>query len=279
MATKKKTTDCRQYRIGDFARYLGVTSEFLKHYQESGLIDVNQRASGYRYYGFDQSGRILQYMRLRNYGMTLKEMPGFLTGNVDEAVSFLDKKTDEMRAQIERMQGVVEEHERLHAWYEARSRKPVDWEICNVEPVYFLYHTSSREFLETECIYDVLKSWESWLPVTKSAMCVSQSPEPDVSYIHWGLAIRESLLKRYDLPVNEAVRRMMFGKAFVYHFLGLADGFLMEDLSSGRHPAFLKMKELGFEQAGDALIVHEMQLTDEGDGRICVGRCIIPIKD
>ena len=71
MATKKKTTDCRQYRIGDFARYLGVTSEFLKHYQESGLIDVNQRASGYRYYGFDQSGRILQYMRLRNYGMTL----------------------------------------------------------------------------------------------------------------------------------------------------------------------------------------------------------------
>ena len=32
MATKKKT-DCRQYRIGDFARYLGVTAEFLKHYQ------------------------------------------------------------------------------------------------------------------------------------------------------------------------------------------------------------------------------------------------------
>ena len=48
MATKKKT-DCRQYRIGDFARYLGVTAEFLKHYQESGLLDVTQRASGYRY--------------------------------------------------------------------------------------------------------------------------------------------------------------------------------------------------------------------------------------
>lgn len=58
MATKKKT-DCRQYRIGDFARYLGVTAEFLKHYQESGLLDVTQRASGYRYYGFDQSARIL----------------------------------------------------------------------------------------------------------------------------------------------------------------------------------------------------------------------------
>ena len=82
MATKKKT-DCRQYRIGDFARYLGVTAEFLKHYQESGLLDVTQRASGYRYYGFDQSARILQYMRLRNYGISVKEMGPFLEGGTN----------------------------------------------------------------------------------------------------------------------------------------------------------------------------------------------------
>ena len=87
MATKKKT-DCRQYRIGDFARYLGVTAEFLKHYQESGLLDVTQRAeSGYRYYGFDQSARILQYMRLRNYGISVKEMGPFLEGGLDEAMT------------------------------------------------------------------------------------------------------------------------------------------------------------------------------------------------
>ncbi|WP_443744062.1 MerR family transcriptional regulator [Sutterella sp.] len=279
MTTKKKSTDCRQYRIGDFARYMGVTSEFLKHYQESGLIDVNQRASGYRYYRFDQSARILQYMRLRNYGMSLKEMSGFLTGTVDEAVDFLDQKTDEMRKQITRMQAVVEEHKRLRVWYEERCLKSVDWEICNVEPCCFLYHTSSRDFLESESIYDIIKDWSAWLPVTKSAMCVSPSLEPDVPHLHWGFAVRESLLKRYGLPVNEAVRRMVFGKAFVYHFSGLPNGFLMADIASGRHPAFLKMKELGFEQAGDALIVHEMQLTDESDGQICVGRCIIPVKD
>lgn len=83
MATKKKAADCRQYRIGDFARYLGVTAEFLKHYQESGLLDVTQRASGYRYYGFDQSARILQYLRLRNYGLSVKEMGPFLAGGLD----------------------------------------------------------------------------------------------------------------------------------------------------------------------------------------------------
>ena len=144
MATKKKT-DCRQYRIGDFARYLGVTAEFLKHYQESGLLDVTQRASGYRYYGFDQSARILQYMRLRNYGISVKEMGPFLEGGLDEAVGCLDAKVDEMRAQIERMQAVVEEHERIRLWFEERRAKPVDWEVCNMEPHCFLYPKSRRK--------------------------------------------------------------------------------------------------------------------------------------
>ena len=231
MATKKKT-DCRQYRIGDFARYLGVTAEFLKHYQESGLLDVTQRASGYRYYGFDQSARILQYMRLRNYGISVKEMGPFLEGGLDEAVGCLDAKVDEMRAQIERMQAVVEEHERIRLWFEERRAKPVDWEVCNMEP-----------------------------------------------HLHWGFAVRESLLKKYGIPVNEAVRRMGFGKAFVFHFSGIPNGFLMTDIVKGEHPAFQRMKALGFEQAGDALLVHELQLEAPGAERRCCGRFIIPVKD
>ena len=184
-----------------------------------------------------------------------------------------------MRAQIERMQAVVEEHERIRLWFEERRAKPVDWEVCNMEPHWFLYHTNSREFLETSCIYDVLKTWVAWLPVTKSAMCVAQSLEIDESHLHWGFAVRESLLKKYGIPVNEAVRRMDFGKAFVFHFSGIPNGFLMTDIVKGEHPAFLRMKALGFEQAGDALLVHELQLEAPGAERRCCGRFIIPVKD
>lgn len=55
MSNNEKTFT--HYRIGDFAKYLGVTSDFLKHYEEAGLIDVVQRASGYRYYPFNLSSR------------------------------------------------------------------------------------------------------------------------------------------------------------------------------------------------------------------------------
>ena len=40
----------KSYRIGDFAEYMGVTPDFLKHYSENGLLDVHQRENGYRYY-------------------------------------------------------------------------------------------------------------------------------------------------------------------------------------------------------------------------------------
>ena len=56
---------------------------------------------------------------------------------------------------VQVLQAVVEEHERIRLWFEERRAKPVDWEVCNMEPHCFLYHTNSREFLETSCVYDV----------------------------------------------------------------------------------------------------------------------------
>lgn len=105
MSNNEKTFT--HYRIGDFAKYLGVTSDFLKHYEEAGLIDVVQRASGYRYYPFNQAARVIEYMRLRNYGVTVKEMNGVLTGNSEDAVAFLDERAGDIRGEcvIFRVQG------------------------------------------------------------------------------------------------------------------------------------------------------------------------------
>lgn len=267
----------REYRIGDFARFLGVTAEFLKHYQDSGLLSVDQRPSGYRYYGFEQSERVLQYLRLRNYGVSVKDMKALLTGDTSAAMEKLDEKADELLAQIERMKGVAEEHRHLRAWYEAHQEKPEDWEIRNVEPFYFLSHTSSRDFLRDERIYEILRDWTAWLPVTKSAMRVAHAGEPSIAELGWGLAVRESMLKRWKIPVNGAVRRMTFGKAFVYHFCGIDNAFKMADIASGDHVAVRKMRSLGFEPAGDALLLNEMQLIQPDGSRACTGRFVIPI--
>ena len=62
------------YRIGDYAKYLGVTPDFLKHYEQFRFVSSETKGNGYRYYPFGQSYKILECMRLRNYGMSLRDI-------------------------------------------------------------------------------------------------------------------------------------------------------------------------------------------------------------
>ena len=101
-----------------------------------------------------------------------------------------------------------------------------------------------------------------WLPVTKSALAVDVGMTEDTGVVHWGFAVQAALAEKYGLPVNEVVQTLTFGKAFVYHFVGLEGAFNMADAAAGRHPAFLKMKALGLTPVGMGLLINEMRLTD-----------------
>ena len=273
----KQQKDNRQYRIGEFAHRLGVTTEFLKHYEESGLLNVNQRANGYRYYNFDQSARVLEYLRLKNYGLSIKEMGPLLASDAQEAIDKLDQKTEEMRQQIERLNAILEEHQRLRSRIHKALETKTNWEIRDVDPYCFLYHTTAREFIKDDHIYEILSQWTDWLPVTKSAMLVTQSPVPTIDRLHWGLAVPEALLRRYNIPFNDSVRYVTFGKAFVFYFYGIEAGFNMNDIASGNHPAWQTLTSLGFQPQGDALIIRELQLDPQEKSQACIGRVIIPI--
>ena len=133
---KQPKSPLTNYRIGEFAEYMGVTPDFLKHYEECGLLDVHHRENGYRYFNFDRCSRILEYMRLRNYGVTVKEMRSMLMADADEALLLLDKKVKELSKQADRISAVLDEHKRVHAWQQKRRIKPVDWEAREVEAHY-----------------------------------------------------------------------------------------------------------------------------------------------
>lgn len=149
----------KQYRIGDFARHLGVTSDFLKHYEAAGLLKVQHRESGYRYYTFDQSAKVISCMRLRNYGVTVKEMGAMHTDDPDKVFGLLDKKSEELEATVSRLQAVIGEHKRMRRWYEAHQGTMIDWEIREMEPRYFLPHTDEQDFRKDDRIFEALQGF------------------------------------------------------------------------------------------------------------------------
>ena len=58
-ARMENQKDLKPYRIGEYARYMGVTPDFLKHYEQFGLITPSVAENGYRYYPFRESSRLL----------------------------------------------------------------------------------------------------------------------------------------------------------------------------------------------------------------------------
>jgi len=88
-----EATEIASYKLPHrrVCRIHGCYTNFLKHYEECGLLDVHHRENGYRYFNFDQCSRILEYMRLRNYNRikTLQREISRLANQTRNAKHFL----------------------------------------------------------------------------------------------------------------------------------------------------------------------------------------------
>ena len=146
-----------QYRIGDFAKYLGVTPDLLKHYEDMGIIQSIRSESGYRYYPFQTTLYLIESIRLRNYGLTLREIRGILNENSMNSAQveqLLEEKLEVMRQEIALDQALIEDYADFCRWKEALESRPWDWEIRRSRRMYFLPHTDGHAFLNDPRIYE-----------------------------------------------------------------------------------------------------------------------------
>ena len=157
---KSKPISVRRYRIGDYAHYMGVGRDFLKHYEKCGLLSADHHDNGYRHFGFEQSSLILECMRLRNCGYTVREMGGMLRDlSGVEVRQSLHEAREALEKRIKHTQAIAAEIERLEEWFDIRQSQPEDWEVTSAEGRYYLPHANGSQFLEDERIYEILPQW------------------------------------------------------------------------------------------------------------------------
>ena len=235
----------KEYRIGEFAKYLGVTPDLLKHYEDQGIITPSRSDSGYRYYPFNTTMLLIECIRLRNYGMTLREIREILTSHKMEA-SAVSKRLSEnighMREEIRLDEALVEDYEYFLNWVEPLSRQNSDWDIRWSQPIAFLPHTDKYDFLQDPRIYEILKTWMSYIPIVKSSMKIERSGR-----ITWGLLVEQRLLRQLHIPVNDVVELIEPHKVFYYKFRAPLMHSAEELFDSPSHPAFQTLHALNLE--------------------------------
>ena len=268
-----------QYRIGDYAKYLGVTPDFLKHYEQFRIVSSEQKENGYRYYPFGQSYKILESMRLRGYGMPLRDIDvALIDDDAETVMDKLDKRVEAIERQIRFEQAVVREHRSLRAWFARMEGKDEDWSVGQSEEMLFLPHTSRRNFLKDPRIYEILGDWLSLMPMVRSSMCVpcqENWPQTLENYA-WGLLVPAATAEAFALPVNDAVVRLAPRKTFFYHFSGKVWPQLNpQDLL--HNGVYKKMSQLCLTPAGDIYMTMHMYTRINTDS-LRYGYYAVPIE-
>lgn len=241
------------YRVSDFARYLGVTPDLLKHYEEVGLITPVRTNAGYRIYPFWDAPILMECARLRNYGFTLKEIRDLL--NPEEGSRASDAPQDsldvlsEKAAVLERSAAkktvLVEDYRRLRCFAETLEGKEGDWEIRRSREALFLPHSQGRAFLEDPAIYELIRPWMDAFPIVRSTLQVKEGEMPV-----WGLSIETDDAVRLGLPVNDVCERLPARKCFFYYFRAEVPSATLEAAPDENHPVFTCLKRLNLAPAG-----------------------------
>lgn len=244
-----------EYQIGEYANYMGVTPDLLKHYEKLNLITSRKSSSGYRYYPFNESPRLLECMRLHNYGFTLKEIAEiFHTDGTMQVYDMQEEKIEELKLKIKKGQAIVEEHSRLKELKEKLGQKTEEWFIEESACTYFLPHSNRYDFIKDARIYEILKAWLSWMPLVKSALKMDKDAPPS-----WGLVIAAEKAQEYGLPLNDIVELLPAKKTFYYHFTS-AHPTRGESIQMTTQRVLDQMQKLGFRPSGPYIRVIHMDM-------------------
>lgn len=208
-----------EYKIGAFAKNLGVTSSLLKHYEKYRLIQSNKdQGNGYRYYKFTQTPAIYRIKQLQRMGFTLREIASITEDcSIESLHQQLGVKISLLDQEIREKQLLLQEMEHIHRLMDriVSNKFAGWWTIEELPSYYFLPHSHEQEFIHTTpAANKQLKAWIEQFPLTRQCALVSLEHG---DYQH-GLSVSSRTAERLGLPLGHLKPiELPESKSLVYH--------------------------------------------------------------
>ena len=267
----------KKYRIGDFARELGVTPDFLKYCERKGIITPQVEENGYRYYGFTQAARLLEYLKFKNLGYTAEEIRDVLHGaSFTEAMQAMSGKVDEIRNKMRFEQAVLNYFDRA-AQIEARFGDAPVWQVRYCEDFYFLPHSVEHDFIGDDAIHERVREWNAYFPVVQSVYRIANVEgriDGQRGKNVWGFSVNAQVAQGLGLTTDAPVEKISPGRAI--------EVFSAQRIETGKRQAIEMVHEVarrnGFKLRGDAFSNVIFKLAD-GDTRREYAVLVAPIME
>lgn len=193
----------KRYRIGEFAKQMGVSIDFIKYYESEGVIhSVQDPLNRYHYYDFNQSKLVQLIQYYRSFGFSAQQIVALLRrADADEVFHLFAEKEQDHRRRIPDSTHITAQLEfTAHA---LRSEPSGTWYIIRHPAVYFLAHTNDEEYITDERTVRCLKAWQQAVPYVYGVdRCVMNADRPLIQH---GRAILQEDAKRLCIPLDAPV--------------------------------------------------------------------------
>lgn len=200
----------RNYSIGDFAKKAGVSTHFLKFYEEKGILHPKVKENGYRYYDIRDASLVLECFRMKNMGLSVREIEKGINGCTPQEVgAMLARQENDLQAQLHAQQMHLQGLQNLRA--ALRLCEQGEWSVRTMPDVWFLPHTLNGEFLPDDRIYDQLPQWLDWLPLVTSAQTVQMGPDGKLN-AEWGLGLEQTEAEQIGFAPKEPAQLLHQGR-------------------------------------------------------------------
>ena len=210
MCARPRDPSARSYAIGDFAKKAGVSTHFLKFYEEKGILHPKVQSNGYRYYDIRDASLVLECRRMKNMGFSVREIEkGINDCTLPEAEAMLAHQETGLQQQLHQQQMHLLGLQNLRA--ALRLCEQGEWSVRTVPDVWFLPHTLNGEFVQDDGIYDQLPAWLDWMPLVTSAQVVQMTPEGKLN-AEWGMSVEQTEAEMIGLAPKQPAQLLHQGR-------------------------------------------------------------------
>lgn len=210
MCARFRDPAAQNYAIGDFAKKAGVSTHFLKFYEEKGILHPRVQENGYRYYDIRDASLVLECFRMKNMGLSVRQIEkGINDCTEQEVAEMLQQRENVLQSQLHEQQMHLQGLQNLRV--ALRLCEQGEWSVRTVPDVWYLPHTIGKEFVQDSRIYDQLPQWLDWMPVVTSAQIV-RGNDAHAERMEWGLGLEQAEAAQLGFAPQKPAQLLHLGR-------------------------------------------------------------------
>lgn len=216
----------KKYLIGELAKAMGVSHDYIKHYEKNGVIQCERdEDSGYRYFSFGDAGKIADAKKYRNIGFTVNEVKDFLWNyDLNKTLELFRQKRDSASKDVFRLQRHIDYLEEVLKYFPSGKFINDKWYIIEQDEFYFFPHTKEKTFYLNEIDSIRVQKWIDEQPLThKTIYLPLKNNDFDRNEYLYGFWADKNIVETLKLDIEKPVIRVKSSRCFVYYFTSMKD--------------------------------------------------------